>query len=72
MLRQWPIIDGNGKKRSIGLTPDQIIFIEELEKKKCNIVVRVRGQEYVYCTPVPIKRVLEFTNLSQFNLFIEN
>ena len=72
MLRELPIIDVDGKKRRIALYPQQIIFIEELNIKQCNIVIETSSKELVYLCPKSFKYLRDFVNLGDFNLFIPN
>ena len=72
ILRELPIIDINGKKRKIALYPKQIVFIEEVAPKQCNIVVRIVGKDLTYLCPKPFDYIKNFSNLGDFNLFIPN
>lgn len=72
MLRQLPIIDPNGKKKRIAVSPHQISFIEELTPNKCNIVIEIQEKELVFLCPKPYSYLINFTNLTSFNLFADN
>jgi hypothetical protein len=70
MLREIPV-KSEGKKSSIGLTPDMIVFIEQTGKT-CNIVIKVTGKELTYPCLKSFKYMMNFVNLSQYGLFFEN
>lgn len=72
MLRQLTILTVDNKKKKIAIHPSQIVFIEELTPNKCNIVVRLQDREFVYLCPKSYNYLYQFTNLTTFNLFMEN
>ena len=72
ILRELPIIDVDGKKKRIALYPKQIVFIEEMTPKQCNIVVRIVGRDLTYLCPKSFSYIQNFSNLGDFNLFIPN
>ena len=72
MLRELPIIDINGKRRSIGVHPQSIVFVEELTANKCNVVIRIQGKEVIYLSPKPFKYLQNMVNFGPLGLFMEN
>ncbi len=68
MLRELPIISPEKKRRKIGLYPEQIIFVEELSRAKCSVVVLIAGSKFIYIIPQSFKKVMAFKNLSAFGL----
>jgi hypothetical protein len=72
MLKQLTIIDQNNKPKRIGIKPQDIKFIEEIDKESCNIVTNIQGKDIIYKCNRSYTYLYQFTNFGQFNIFNEN